>query len=440
MTGTIIEPRRELTSSGMYDVIVCGAGPAGVCAALAAARSGVRTLLIEGGGCLGGVWTSGILCMIHDVVSKAGLMTELRTRLEQLEGIRYRFGGPNFTYDVETMKAILEELCVEAGVDIRLHTKVVDAVASAGKITAIVTESHSGREAFTADYFVDATGNGDLAARAGCGFEMGHPDSGKVQPATLMAIFSGFPESALTAVSHYNRHGKVEPAMASEEKKGLLETFQSAGYFASNDSPTVFPLPHPDLFGCMFNHEFDVKCDSAEAITAATMRARKELLQAVGVVRKLPEWRNLRLIATADHIGLREGRRIHGLYCLTADDIVAGRRFEDGVCLVNFSVDVHSLEPGVHKPRSFTDGIKASPYHVPYRSLVSSDYPNLAMAGRCISGDFYAHASYRVTGNAVAMGEAVGAAVWLAKKNGVTFAGLDGRLVSAEMQKRGYDL
>ncbi|WP_168735941.1 FAD-dependent oxidoreductase [Cohnella fermenti] len=440
MTEPIIEPRRELLPSGNYDMIVCGAGPAGVCAALAAARSGIRTLLVEGGGCLGGVWTSGILCMIHDVASKAGLMSELRARLERMEAIRYRFGGPNFTYDVEAMKAVLEEMCGEAGVEVRLHTRVVDAVASGGRLGAIVTESPSGREAFVADYFVDATGNGDLAARAGCRFEMGHPDSGKVQPATLMAVFSGLPESALTAERHYNRYGRVEPGVASGEKQGLLETFRSAGYFASNDAPTVFPLPHPGLYGCMFNHEFDVRCDSAEAITAATIRARKELLRAVQAVWKLPEWKELRLIVTADHIGLREGRRINGLYRLRAEDIVAGRRFDDGVCLVNFSVDVHSLEPGVYQARSFTDGIKARPYHVPYRALVSSDYANLAMAGRCISGDFYAHASYRVTGNAVAMGEAVGAAAGLARRSGRTFAELDGRLVSDEMRRRGYEL
>jgi hypothetical protein len=118
-------------------------------------------------------------------------------------------------------------------------------------------------------------------------------------------------------------------------------------------------------------------------------------------------WSKVRIVTTAAQIGIREGRRIHGLYSLTKEDLMRGAKFEDGVCTVNFVVDVHSLVKGEGGGYG-NNGVKMKPYQIPLRSLIAKDVNNLMMAGRCISGDFYAHASYRVTGNAVPMGEAAG--------------------------------
>jgi succinate dehydrogenase/fumarate reductase flavoprotein subunit len=118
-------------------------------------------------------------------------------------------------------------------------------------------------------------------------------------------------------------------------------------------------------------------------------------------------WKHLRLVATGTQIGIREGRRIHGRYMLTKEDLIKGATFKDGVCQATFVVDIHSLDPKKHRAYG-TDGVTAKPYEIPLRSLIAKDVDGLMMAGRCISGDFYAHASYRVTGNAVAMGQAAG--------------------------------
>jgi len=146
----------------------------------------------------------------------------------------------------------------------------------------------------------------------------------------------------------------------------------------------------------------------ANAVTQATLEARNEVNQIINALRKTGGiWADVRIVNSAEQIGIREGRRIHGLYMLTKEDLLRGAQFEDGVCTVNFVVDVHALvkgEGGGYGAR----GVKMKPYQIPLRSLIAKDVDNLMMAGRCISGDFYAHASYRVTGNAVPMGEAAG--------------------------------
>ncbi|HHW09762.1 MAG TPA: FAD-dependent oxidoreductase [Firmicutes bacterium] len=408
-----------------YDLIVCGAGPAGVSAALSAARLGVKTLLIESQGCLGGIWTSGLLSLVLDTAGKGGLLTELQERLKEEEALLQRQHSSGFTYDVEVMKWLLEKMCLAAGIDMLYHTRVVDAVHQDGWVKAVVTESAGGRRTFAAKLFVDATGNGDLAARCGCPYEMGHPVSGKIQPATLLAIVSGLPP-------------EEQGTQGAKDKERFRSLLRSVGCDPSYCGPSLFRLPHPGLFTMMINHEYRVHCDNAAEITKATIHAREELNTAVRALRRLPGWENMRLVITADHIGIREGRRIKGRYYLTADDLKEGRRFEDGICLARFSVDIHQLDEQTPHGQ---DAFKAKPYHIPYRALVAAGFENLGLAGRCISGDFFAHASYRVTGNAVPMGEAIGiaAAAAMAEAGG-GFAGVDGRSVAAEMQRRGYEI
>jgi hypothetical protein len=156
------------------------------------------------------------------------------------------------------------------------------------------------------------------------------------------------------------------------------------------------------------NHEYGVQADDAEGITAATMRARAELNEIVNRLRKLGGcWKNLKLMDTSSRIGTREGRRIHGLYTVTSDDLRGGARHDDAVCRVLFGVDVHA--PKRDAPRAVEQPtVRSRPYDIPLRALIARDVDGLMMAGRCISGDFYAHASYRVTGNSAVLGEAAG--------------------------------
>jgi hypothetical protein len=187
----------------------------------------------------------------------------------------------------------------------------------------------------------------------------------------------------------------------------LLQEIRRSGYSPSYQKPIIFHL-RDDLFALMANHEYGYSGLDAGQTTAATLHARRDLHQLVGSLRSLGGvWERLRLVATANQIGTREGRRIHGRYQVSSADLIAGARHADAVCRVNFPVDVHSADP--ERGKSYGDeGIRSQPYDIPLRSLIARDVDGLLMAGRCISGDFFAHASYRVTGNAVAMGEAAG--------------------------------
>ncbi len=393
------EPEKKLSVVEETDVIVCGGGPAGIAAAIASARSGAKTRLIEFHGCLGGIWTAGLLSNLIDHENKAGIMQEI---VERLQASDAQISAKN--YDAEAMKVLLDTMCREAGVDVRLHTRVVAAYTDTkNKLETIVTESQSGREAWRAKTFIDTTGNGDLAAQAGCSFDMGHPSSGKLQPASMMAI--------LTGISRYDmiRHDLLNypGAQGATHKLNLKEEIRKADVDPSYGMPTLFSI-RDDLFAMMANHQYNLNPLSAQDITDATLQSRLEVNSMVdGLRRRGSIWTNLRIVATSEQIGIREGRRIKGMYMLTKEDLIKGARFEDAVCRSTFAVDVHSLD-GKDGKGYGSEGIKAQPYDIPLRSLIAKDVGGLMMAGRCISGDFFAHASYRVTGNAVAMGEAAG--------------------------------
>lgn len=436
---TYFEERIQTPIKDDYDFIVCGGGAAGVSCAITAGRLGLRTLLLEEQGCLGGVWTSGLLSLILDVSGKSGLLDELKQRLEEEGALRFRPSRTDFTYDSESMKMLLEQLCLGAGVDLRLHTRVVSAVTDGNRVQGVITEGHSGREAFRSKLFADCTGNGDLAHRAGCQFDVGHPETGITQPATLIGIVSGVPESFFLTEETFKRKGSVPNEIRMREKEKLREIFQSVGVDPSYKTPLILKLPNPNIFAFMINHEYSVACDSSLDITNATINARKEIDTAVKSLRKKPSWEHLRLISTASHIGLREGRRIRGQYYLGIEDIISGRRFDDGICTVTFGIDIHDLDEEGSRGYS-SKGRYVTPYHLPFRSLISYDFENLGMAGRCVSGDFYAHASYRVTGNAIPMGEALAIGAKLALSENDTFTNVDGSLVGKEMHQRGYEI
>ncbi len=402
----IKEPGRQLPVHGSYDVIVAGAGPAGVAAALSAARNGASTCLIEGHGALGGVWTSGLLSWVIDAGGKPGIMREIIDRLDARNARTMR--GRNFAYDVEEMKLLLEELTVEAGVHVRLHTRVAAAFREGDRLAAIATESKSGREAFSARVFIDTTGDGDLAAQAGCRFAYGDPLEHRAQPMSLVALLGGV------------RAGEIAPFVGGgvpEAKVNLLQEFRRAGVVPSYTAPTLFRI-RDDFFALMANHEYGVSPMNVDDLTGATLRARAELHRLIHALRRLGgPWAGLRLIATAAQIGIREGRRVRGRYEVTVEDLYSGRHHSDGICRVTAGLDVHSTNPKLggayeHRPEQ-----RVKPYEIPLRALIARDVNGLMMAGRCISGDFLAHSSYRMTGNAVAMGEAAGVVAALAARS-----------------------
>jgi hypothetical protein len=163
----------------------------------------------------------------------------------------------------------------------------------------------------------------------------------------------------------------------------------------------------------MSNHVYGVSGLNAQEMTDATLSARQELHDQVAALGKLGgPWKDMRLVATAEQIGVREGRRIRGRYVVTSQDMREGIRHEDAICRVTFGIDVHALDK--QGDRGGLERFEIQPYDIPLRALLSADCANLLMAGRCISGDFLSHSSYRQTGDAAAMGEAAGACAALA--------------------------
>jgi len=409
-TGAYREPARDVPIVEHDDVIVCGGGPAGVAAAIAAARAGAKTRLLESCGCLGGVWTAGLLSWILDATNKPGLMEEMLAELSR-RGASAKYNS-SIGYDVELMKLLLDEMCLEAGVRVQLHTRVVAAArGESNRLALAVTESKSGRQAWSADVFVDATGDGDLAAQAGCGFDYGRPGSGETQPMSMIVLLVGIEPKGMTPFVR----GLAELQGERHPKDRLLQEMRRAGVDPSYARPTLFYI-REGLFSMMANHEYGIEATDAAAITEATLRARAEVHKLVDGLRSLGGvWKGVQIVATPEHIGVREGRRIHGLYEVATEDLIRGARHDDAVCRVTFPVDVHSTDPGKDKG-IMKEGVRAKPYDIPYRALIARDLDGLLMAGRCISGDFFAHSSYRVTGNAVAMGEAAGAAAAIAAR------------------------
>ncbi len=393
-------------------MIVCGGGPAGVSAAISAARTGAKVRLFEVHGCLGGVWTAGLLTWIFDF-DKPGFTDELKTKLDE-RGARRGTDPWNFVYEPDEMKLLLEDLCIEAGVQIRLQTRLVAAYRDGRRLTTVITESRSGREAWRAKVFIDATGDGDLGALAGCGWDIGLEKDCPCQPLTMNALAAVRDVTRLqNYISFYGGDG-----IHVEKVTNFKKEINRAGIDPSYGMPTLFNV-RDNVVLLMANHEYGIKPFDADAMTKATMRSRKEIFNIARGLRQLGGvWEGFQIIASAEQIGIRDGRRIHGRYKMTKDDLVEGTRFDDGVCRVTFWVDIHADTKAKNdKEVISTGGIKSLPYDIPLRALIAKDVDGLMMAGRCISGDYMAHASYRVTGNAVAMGEAAGAVAAIASKS-----------------------
>lgn len=408
------EPGRDLPLSEEADVIVCGAGPAGVAAAIAAARAGARTRLFEWRGCLGGIWTAGLLGYFLDF-DKPGLAKELRDRLDERDARAGSTRNNRFSYDPEALKMLLAEMCVEAGVQFQLHTRVAAAYCEDRRLTTIVTESKSGRQAWRAPVFIDTTGDGDLGALAGCTFEIGEAKDCPCQPMSLNALLMVQEVEALREFVRFSQPKEGENT-DSEKKLRLRDEILKTGHFPSYANPTLWHVKGNLVFA-MMNHEYAIKPWDADAVTQATVRARAEMNKMVSGLRSLGgPWAGLQMVATAEQIGVRDGRRIAGRYLVKEDDLVHGARHDDAVTRATFAVDVHATSAADNKGKAAIrqTSIKVKPYDIPVRALIAKDVDGLMMAGRCISGDFIAHSSYRVTGNAVAMGEAAGVTAALA--------------------------
>lgn len=427
----IEEPVRRIPVSYVYEVVVAGGGPSGVCAAIAAARNGARTLLVERYGFCGG--NAAIFLPLlafldqqgHQVIQ--GIGKEILDRVMELGGCLGHGRDPlHISYapvDPEVLKRVVCEKLVEAGVTVLLHTMVVGAQRNHGLITHILLENKSGRSAACGRWFVDATGDGDLAHFAGVACEKGN-EQGRMQPATLMFRMGGVDINAFRLAVAQNPRRFGADLIPSEHyvntrnfimvgMREVLEEAKAAGDVSINNKRVIFITQPRENEVAVNTTRVFTDATNADDLSRAEMDARRDVWQVERFLRTyIPGFEHAYVMDTAPYLGIRETRRIVGEYVLNRDDILSCRRFPDGIALASYPIDLHDPQ-GADCTLEHPPGV----YGIPFGCLIPQGIANLLVVGRCISTTHEALAAIRVMPTGMALGQAGGTAVAMAAED-----------------------
>ena len=420
---------KDVPVTAETELLVVGGGPAGIAAAIAGARNGARTMLLERYGYLGGNLTAGLVgpCMTSYSLDGEqqlikGIFEELVLRMEAVGGALHpskipagspycgfiTYGHDKVTpFDPEAVKFAALEMCQEAGVQIQFHTMVVDALVEDGAVRGVVTASKSGLEAIRAAITVDCSADADVAVRAGAAWEQGRAEDGLVQPMTLFFRVAGVDDAKVEEYvsAHPDDYRPFAQLVAKAREAGDFPIPRKGVGLYKTLEPGVWRINTTRLH---FKDGTDVR-----SLTEAEIEGRQQVQTLLRFFRAyLPGFENCRLLDTAATMGVRETRRIVGEYVLTVEDLARGTEFDDVVALCGYPVDIHSpTGDGGGADGSYTT---ANVYQIPYRSLVPKDVDGLLVAGRCISATHEALGAIRVMPPAFAMGEAAGTAAAIA--------------------------
>ncbi len=415
------------------DVLVIGGGPAGTAAAFAAAEMGCSTMIVEQFNCLGGVATAGghgHICLYSAYCTRervvGGYPFEMARRVADA-GYGHCTNS-SVDFEIEGMKLILDRMAGELKVKLLYHTFFSNVVMDGDTVVGAIVQNKNGLQAINARQVIDCTGDGDVAARAGCDFEYGESGTGHCQPVTLMFTIGGVDYERVKAFR--GNDYKLAHVWAEAQRNGDMRPFQD-GIMGWWWTPT-----RPDQLGINFTHVNYIDATDAAALTRATIEAREQAYETIDVYRKyVPGMENCYMVSTPNTIGIRESRRILGEYYLTRDDVVAQKPFPDSIGYGSFFIDIHNCTgPGMDRKRFIPEtGFK---YQIPYRILVPRGRRNLLVAGRCVSVDHEALGSLRVMPQCGVMGQAAGVAAALAMRTGNAVRDVPVDLLRAELKRQ----
>lgn len=416
------------------DVVVAGAGSAGMVAAIAAARNGARTILIERGGFLGGISTAVLDTMYAfyapgDAQEKvvSGLPDEVVDRIEKYDGVLRRpntFGsGTGITYNPETLKRVWDDLAREAGVRVFLHSFITGAVKDGSRVIGLSFVNKAGSHKVTAKVVIDSSGDADVVADAGGDFELAGRDGAQQTLSTTFRI-GNVGERALT--------------VKKDDLHALMREANKGGRFVlPREEGSVHRTPDKGIMATIMTRVPGTAPDDIEGISRAEAQGRAQAQEYFRFLKEMvPGYENSVLIGTSPWIGVRETRRILGDYQLKGEDVLAARRFEDGIARCGAPIEDHHAGRDTrwaYIPNSGT-------YTIPFRALLPRNLEGIVVAGRCLSSTHDAHASARSIGTCMAMGQAAGSAAVLAADQNLTPRQLPIKTLLALLDRQGADL
>ncbi len=391
------------------DVLIVGSGPAGIGAAISASRLGVKVTVVEKNGCLGGISTAGMMSHWTGDCDSNVYREILRESASLNEGaFKNKITA---TIDTEKLKYQYLKTLYEAGVEIMLYTFAGEPITESGTVKGVVVENKSGRTAIFADVTIDASGDGDVAAKAGVPFVTGREEDGKMQPATLMFKVGGVDKSIAVLPHMFECSNMTEKGEIQTLAKKILP--YPAGHVLLYDTTL------PGTITVNMTNAVDIDGTKNEDLVKAEITCRGQIDKIIAFLREyVPGFDKCYLLGTASLIGIRETRHFRGKYTLTGEDITQAKIFDDwivkGAC---FNFDIHNVSgSGLDrngKQKDFPTNLR---YTIPYRCFLPEKIKGLLLCGRNISGTHLAHSNFRVMPICLGMGEGCGAAAAYAVK------------------------
>ncbi len=392
------------------DVLVLGSGPSGFAAAYSAGKNGAKVILVEQSGDVGGISTSGLMShwtgscgspLYYEILKRSSEINEGCSNNDDINLI-----------DPEKLKLLYLEMLSEVGCTVMLYTFAEDALCDGDKVLGATVINKSGKTDIYAKITIDATGDGDIAARSGAEFILGRESDNKMQPVTLMFKVGGVDYNNAVFL------GSFESTY--ETSKGELQSLAKAHIPYPAGHLLTYKSTLPGIVTCNMTNAIDIDGTNANDLTRATLVCRRQINDIVKFLREyVPGYENCYVISSASLIGIRETRHFKGKYTLTEQDILEAKVFDDYVVKdAYFNFDVHNIsgsgldKTGVQKYFEQKKG-----YTIPYRCLLPETKENLLLCGRNISGTHMAHSNFRVMPICVGIGEAAGVAAYISISN-----------------------